>query len=103
MVFNKGENSSFCKQCFLKIFYFRLHLFSSLAIININHVCQRLFLKEKHNIKEKIKVIQEYDALLAEESKVNKTKFAAKIGIPKSSLCTVLDCKTRQSIEIVDF
>jgi len=44
-------------------------------------------------MEEKIKIIQEYDALLAKDSKVNKTKFAVKTGIAKSSLCTILDGK----------
>jgi len=50
-----------------------------------------------------IKIIQEYDARLAKEGKLNKTKFAVKTCITKSSLCNILDGKTRQWIEIADF
>jgi len=54
-------------------------------------------------MKEEIKLIQEYDALLAKEGKVSKTNFAVKTGIAKSSLCTILNRKKRQSIETADF
>jgi len=50
-------------------------------------------------MKEKIRIIQEYDSLLAKEGKVNKTKFTVKTGISQSSLCTILAGKTRQLIE----
>jgi len=54
-------------------------------------------------MKAKIKIIQEYNALLAKEGKVNKIKCAANVGIARSSQCTTLDGKTSKPIEIADF
>ena len=54
------------------------------------------------DMKEKIKIIKEYDAKMAKEGKVNKVQFAAKLGIPRSSLATIVGEKTRQSMETAD-
>ena len=46
------------------------------------------------------KIIQEYDELVKRQGNVNKTKFAEKYGLAKSSLSTILDSKNRQVMEV---
>jgi len=48
-------------------------------------------LKRKQlDMKAKIKITQEYDKSVFKEGKVNKTQFALKHGLAKSSLQTIL-------------
>ena len=48
-------------------------------------------LKRKQlDMKAKIKIIQEYDDAVFKKGKVNKTQFALKHGLAKSSLQTIL-------------
>ena len=42
------------------------------------------------DFKQKQKIIQEYDKLVKLQGKVNKTKFAEKHGLAKSSLSTIV-------------
>ena len=54
------------------------------------------------DFKQKQKIIQEYDELVKLQGKVNKTKFAEKHGLAKSSLSTILDSKKGQVMEVAD-
>ena len=54
------------------------------------------------DFKQKQKIIQEFDELVKTQGKVNKTKFAEKHGLAKSSLSTILDSKNRQVLELAE-
>ena len=54
------------------------------------------------DFKQKQKIIQEYDELVKRQGNVNKTKFAEKYGLAKSSLSTILDSKNRQVMEVAE-
>ena len=49
------------------------------------------------DLKQKQKIIQEYDELVKRQGKVNKTKFAEKYG-----LFTILYSKNRQVMEVAE-
>ena len=68
--------------------------YTVIFIANMSLSLKPTLKRKSIDMKEKIKIIKEYDAKMAKEGKVNKAQFAAKLGIPRSSLATIVGEKT---------